>query len=248
MSTKTKFPISKLHQAEFIQFIVSTMETLDDHPLDYSDDMADSIIARLKANLPGLKASLSPKNTSDTSQAIREALSLRNRDLTAFRFALRGHQSDREKENIEAYENLSLLLSQYKDLSRGNLEETFARLASFLEKLGQEPYSNNINTLSLTQNLTNLTTSNKALYTLYRRRYKEKSIKPNQTIGDIRERVTTDYQLLYNHFQTRLSIKPSDTCLKIIQGWNDIRKEHYLKIKLRKSKNDTEITEHKTTD
>lgn len=239
----TKLSIQRLNQAELVQLMTRSMDILDKKQVTISDDMAASLVSRIKRTLPSLKATLKAKPITVSSKEIKAATKLRNSDRLAFFHALQAYQSTRSQDKQKAYQQLISLWNQYKTISGKNAKEACTLVSSFLDKLGTDHYSNAIEDLNLAEFMENLKTSQAALYNLYllRSQTKAESVSINSDI--IRQAITADYKLLYNHLYNKVSFNPDDDSKNILSLLDDIRKEFQLTIKRRSTKKATLHTE-----
>lgn len=239
MSKPTTLNINRLTNAEFIQLISRTLDSLDKKDRGYSDGLYDSLIARIKKNLPTLSSAIKSKSSNINYEDIKNATDLRNGDITALYYAIKSQKMARQKEKHQAYRTLLELINQFKNIKKGNAKAVSTLVSTLLKKLDLEPNSQAIEMLSLTELVKNLKESQTALYSLYVLRSNTESDKIDINSTEIRDSITLDYKTIYTYLQAKLYGNPEDDCKPVVKILDTIRKDfqHTIKIRTKKTEN-----------
>lgn len=236
MTSNVTLPTSRLNKIEFIQLITSSLDSLEKKGDVYSDNTTEALLSRIKKNLPQLKASLIQQRGSQFTKDIREAQTNRNNHFTGLTLMIMGQRYLPQKEKQDAYKQLSQLFKNYTKMKIGNMEQGLALGNDLILKLVEEPYSQAITELNLSEFVDYFKTAQTKLYQLYLKRSQDNSSQKPSQYSDSRETVETDYRKLYNYLQAKLIVDDQDECLSMVTLLNDIRREHAINLKHKKSK------------
>lgn len=224
---KIRIPLyaQHLNQAEFVQLMSSTVDTLKQYRSSSNDPMVDDLTQRLEDSLPLMKESLKQKRGSDLTKELKQALKIRNIDFSAFVGGLKLFQNARTVEKLKAYRLLQELVELYKTAPTANMQESSALMDSLLARLAQPPYSEAVNMLMLEEAVANLRDSQKKSYSLYLQRCQDTSTRVKIDSAKIRKNMFKDYSLLYNHLVNKVSYDANASEKVILQILNDIRQD-----------------------
>ena len=224
---KIRIPLyaQHLNQAEFIQLMSSTVDTLKQYRSSSNDPMVADLTQRLEDSLPLMKESLKQKRGSDLTKELKQALKIRNIDFSAFVSGLKLFQNARTVEKLKAYRLLQELVELYKTAPTANMQESSALMDSLLARLAQPPYSEAVTMLMLEEAVANLRDSQEKSYSLYLQRCQDTSTRVKIDSAKIRKNMFKDYSLLYNHLVNKVSYDANASEKVILQILNDIRQD-----------------------
>jgi|GEM_PF-952302 len=224
---KIRIPLyaQHLNQAEFIQLMSSTVDTLKQYRSSSNDPMVADLTQRLEDSLPLMKESLKQKRGSDLTKELKQALKIRNIDFSAFVGGLKLFQNARTVEKLKAYRLLQELVELYKTAPTANMQESSALMDSLLARLAQPPYSEAVTMLMLEEAVANLRDSKEKSYSLYLQRCQDTSTRVKIDSAKIRKNMFKDYSLLYNHLVNKVSYDANASEKVILQILNDIRQD-----------------------
>ncbi|WP_392453113.1 DUF6261 family protein [Streptococcus parasuis] len=224
---KIRIPLyaQHLNQAEFIQLMSSTVDTLKQYRSSSNDPMVADLTQRLEDSLPLMRESLKQKRGSDLTKELKQALKIRNIDFSAFVGGLKLFQNARTVEKLKAYRLLQELVELYKSAPTANMQESSALMDSLLARLAQPPYSEAVTMLMLEEAVANLRESQEKSYSLYLQRCQDTSTRVKIDSAKIRKNMFKDYSLLYNHLVNKVSYDANASEKVILQILNDIRQD-----------------------
>ena len=224
---KIRIPLyaQHLNQAEFVQLMSSTVDTLKQYRSSSNDPMVADLTQRLEDSLPLMKKSLKQKRGSDLTKELKQALKIRNIDFSAFVGGLKLFQNARTVEKLKAYRLLQELVELYKTAPTANMQESSALMDSLLARLAQPPYSEAVTMLMLEEAVANLRESQEKSYSLYLQRCQDTGTRVKIDSAKIRKNMFKDYSLLYNHLVNKVSYDANASEKVILQILNDIRQD-----------------------
>ena len=224
---KIRIPLyaQHLNQAEFVQLMSSTVDTLKQYRSSSNDPMVADLTQCLEDSLPLMKKSLKQKRGSDLTKELKQALKIRNIDFSAFVGGLKLFQNARTVEKLKAYRLLQELVELYKTAPTANMQESSALMDSLLARLAQPPYSEAVTMLMLEEAVANLRDSQEKSYSLYLQRCQDTSTRVKIDSAKIRKNMFKDYSLLYNHLVNKVSYDANASEKVILQILNDIRQD-----------------------
>ena len=224
---KIRIPLyaQHLNQAEFVQLMSSTVDTLKQYRSSSNNPMVADLTQRLEDSLPLMKKSLKQKRGSDLTKELKQALKIRNIDFSAFVGGLKLFQNARTVEKLKAYRLLQELVELYKTAPTANMQESSALMDSLLTRLAQPPYSEAVTMLMLEEAVANLRDSQEKSYSLYLQRCQDTSTRVKIDSAKIRKNMFKDYSLLYNHLVNKVSYDANASEKVILQILNDIRQD-----------------------
>lgn len=224
---KIRIPLyaQHLNQAEFVQLMSSTVDTLKQYRSSSNDPMVSDLTQRLEDSLLLMKESLKQKRGSDLTKELKQALKIRNIDFSAFVGGLKLFQNARTVEKLKAYRLLQELVELYKTAPTANMQESSALMDSLLARLAQPPYSEAVTMLMLEEAVANLRDSQEKSYSLYLQRCQDTSTRVKIDSAKIRKNMFKDYSLLYNHLVNKVSYDANASEKVILQILNDIRQD-----------------------
>ena len=224
---KIRIPLyaQHLNQAEFVQLMSSTVDTLKQYRSSSNNPMVADLTQRLEDSLPLMKKSLKQKRGSDLTKELKQAHKIRNIDFSAFVGGLKLFQNARTVEKLKAYRLLQELVELYKTAPTANMQESSALMDSLLARLAQPPYSEAVTMLMLEEAVANLRDSQEKSYSLYLQRCQDTSTRVKIDSAKIRKNMFKDYSLLYNHLVNKVSYDANASEKVILQILNDIRQD-----------------------
>lgn len=224
---KIRIPLyaQHLNQAEFVQLMSSTVDTLKQYRSSSNNPMVADLTQRLEDSLPLMRESLKQKRGSDLTKELKQALKIRNIDFSAFVGGLKLFQNARTVEKLKAYRLLQELVELYKTAPTANMQESSALMDSLLARLAQPPYSEAVTMLMLEEAVANLRDSQEKSYSLYLQRCQDTSTRVKIDSAKIRKNMFKDYSLLYNHLVNKVSYDANASEKVILQILNDIRQD-----------------------
>ena len=224
---KIRIPLyaQHLNQAEFVQLMSSTVDTLKQYRSPSNDPMVADLTQRLEDSLPLMRESLKQKRGSDLTKELKQALKIRNIDFSAFVGGLKLFKNARTVEKLKAYRLLQELVELYKTAPTANMQESSALMDSLLTRLAQPPYSEAVTMLMLEEAVANLRDSQEKSYSLYLQRCQDTSTRVKIDSAKIRKNMFKDYSLLYNHLVNKVSYDANASEKVILQILNDIRQD-----------------------
>ena len=224
---KIRIPLyaQHLNQAEFVQLMSSTVDTLKQYRSSSNNPMVADLTQRLEDSLPLMRESLKQKRGSDLTKELKQALKIRNIDFSAFVGGLKLFQNARTVEKLKAYRLLQELVELYKTAPTANMQESSALMDSLLARLAQPPYSEAVTMLMLEEAVANLRDSQEKSYSLYLQRCQDTSTRVKIDSAKIRKNMFKDYSLLYNHLVNKVSYNANASEKVILQILNDIRQD-----------------------
>ncbi|MGQ7672175.1 DUF6261 family protein [Streptococcus suis] len=224
---KIRIPLyaQHLNQAEFVQLMSSTVDTLKQYRSSSNNPMVADLTQCLEDSLPLMKKSLKQKRGSDLTKELKQALKIRNIDFSAFVGGLKLFQNARTVEKLKAYRLLQELVELYKTAPTANMQESSALMDSLLARLAQPPYSEAVTMLMLEEAVANLRDSQEKSYSLYLQRCQDTSTRVKIDSAKIRKNMFKDYSLLYNHLVNKVSYDANASEKVILQILNDIRQD-----------------------
>ena len=224
---KIRIPLyaQHLNQAEFVQLMSSTVDTLKQYRSSSNNPMVADLTQCLEDSLPLMKESLKQKRGSDLTKELKQALKIRNIDFSAFVGGLKLFQNARTVEKLKAYRLLQELVELYKTAPTANMQESSALMDSLLARLAQPPYSEAVTMLMLEEAVANLRESQEKSYSLYLQRCQDTSTRVKIDSAKIRKNMFKDYSLLYNHLVNKVSYDANASEKVILQILNDIRQD-----------------------
>lgn len=224
---KIRIPLyaQHLNQAEFVQLMSSTVDTLKQYRSSSNNPMVADLTQRLEDSLPLMKESLKQKRGSDLTKELKQAHKIRNIDFSAFVGGLKLFQNARTVEKLKAYRLLQELVELYKTAPTANMQESSALMDSLLARLAQPPYSEAVTMLMLEEAVANLRDSQEKSYSLYLQRCQDTSTRVKIDSAKIRKNMFKDYSLLYNHLVNKVSYDANASEKVILQILNDIRQD-----------------------
>ena len=224
---KIRIPLyaQHLNQAEFVQLMISTVDTLKQYRSSSNDPMVADLTQRLEDSLPLMRESLKQKRGSDLTKELKQALKIRNIDFSAFVGGLKLFQNARTVEKLKAYRLLQEQVELYKTAPTANMQESSALMDSLLARLAQPPYSEAVTMLMLEEAVANLRDSQEKSYSLYLQRCQDTSTRVKIDSAKIRKNMFKDYSLLYNHLVNKVSYDANASEKVILQILNDIRQD-----------------------
>ena len=224
---KIRIPLyaQHLNQAEFVQLMSSTVDTLKQYRSSSNAPMVSDLTQRLEDSLPLMKESLKQKRGSDLTKELKQAHKIRNIDFSAFVGGLKLFQNARTVEKLKAYRLLQELVELYKTAPTANMQESSALMDSLLARLAQPPYSEAVTMLMLEEAVANLRDSQEKSYSLYLQRCQDTSTRVKIDSAKIRKNMFKDYSLLYNHLVNKVSYDANASEKVILQILNDIRQD-----------------------
>ncbi len=204
MEKLTSVDLSRLHHAEFGQFIVRFFEDFSNSGLNAQTDadfkrMADHI----QSQIPTYNSALDQIKASEESTKMADADAVRDADLQALRDAVKPYRYAKTKTEKDAYVTIKLLLNEYKNVQYASYEEETNRLNMLVEKLLSSEYSFHVSALSIVKFANHLSDSNAAFNSIFARR----SFQTTFDVKALRKTLTHDYKQMANYIVTLANVK-----------------------------------------
>ncbi|SIP86459.1 hypothetical protein SAMN05880574_10172 [Chryseobacterium sp. RU37D] len=208
MEKLIRVDLSRLHHAEFGQFIVRFFEDFSSSNLNTNTDtdfkrMFDAI----KSQSLIYNAALDQVKASEESAKIAEADNVRDADLQALRDAVKPYRNAKTQTEKDAYATIKLLLNQYKNVQHASYEEETNKLNTLVEKLLSSEYSFHVSALSIVKFANHLSDSNRAFYTIFSKHSYQESQKQTFDVKVLRTRLAHDYKQISNYIATLADVK-----------------------------------------
>ena len=200
--------ISRLHHAEFGQFIVRFFEDFSSSTLDVNADPDfKRMFNTIQSQVPTFNSALDQIRASEESIKIAEADTIRDADLQALKDAIKPYRNAKSQAEKDAYIAIKLLLSQYKNVQHASFEEETNRLNMLVEKLLSSEYSFHVSALSIVKFANHLSDSNAAFNNIFARRSYQASQKQAYDVKALRKTLTHDYKQMANYIATLANVK-----------------------------------------
>ncbi|SDR14731.1 hypothetical protein SAMN05421664_3789 [Chryseobacterium soldanellicola] len=203
--------LSRLHHAEFGQFIVRFFEDFGSSTLNANTDsdfkrMSDAI----QAQIPMFNSALDQVRASEESLKIADADAIRDADLQALRDAIKPYRNAKTQIERDAYTAIKLLLNEYKNVQYASFEEETNKLNMLVDQLLSSEYSFHVSVLSIVKFANHLSDSNTAFNTAFAKRSYETSQKQTYDVKALRRNLSHDYKQMANYIASLANVK-SDT-------------------------------------
>lgn len=200
--------LSRLHHAEFGQFIVRFFEDFGSSSLDvHTDPDFKRMFDTIQAQIPTFNSALDQIRASEESIKIAEADAIRDADLQALRDAIKPYRNAKSQAEKDAFVAIGLLLNQYKNIQHASFEEETNKLNTLVEKLLSSEYSFHVSALSIVKFANHLSDSNVAFNRIFAQRSYQASQKQTYDVKALRKTLTHDYKLMANYIVTLANVK-----------------------------------------
>ncbi|WP_027379523.1 DUF6261 family protein [Chryseobacterium daeguense] len=208
MKKLTPVDLSRLHYAEFGQFIVLFIEDFSDSNLNTDTD-ADfkRMFDNIQAQILHYTSTLDHIKTSQESVKIAEADAVRNTDLQVLKDAVKPYRYAKTQAEKNAYSAIKVLLSQYRDIQHASYEEETNRLNMLVEKLLSSEYSFHVSALSIVKFANHLSDSNAAFNSIFSKCSFGIQHKQASEVKALRRNLTHDYKQMANYIATLANVK-----------------------------------------
>lgn len=219
-----KLEVSRLHNAEFAQFLIRFFEDFDKSniSLDKDIDFKNKFEA-LNNDLPAFNRTLNQVRAKEESKQLAIMDKHRSDDMKAFRDALNAYKNSRNENYKKAYTVLNNVIFQYKKVESNNYEEQTILINSLINKFKEEECSKYIYILKLKEFLDTLEKSNIDFNELFSHRSYNSSKKMSVNVLDLRRKMTSQYKVLADYILALANVKESEYYVSILAIINNIR-------------------------
>ena len=197
-----KLEVSRLHNAEFAQFLIRFFEDFDKSNISLDEDIDfKNKFEALNNDLPAFNRTLNQVRAKEESKQLAIMDKHRGDDMKAFRDALNAYKNSRNENYKKAYTVLNNVIFQYKKVESNNYEEQTILINSLINKFKEEECSKYIYILKLKEFLDTLEKSN----------------------IDLRRKMTSQYKVLADYILALANVKESEYYVSILAIINNIR-------------------------
>ncbi len=217
--------VSRLHHAEFGQFIIRFFEDFDKTTLDAAAD-ADfkTMFEGLHAKIPNYNAGLEQIRASEESEKIAKADIVRDDDMQALKDSLKPFRNAKTQSEKDAYTAIKIIMDQYKGVENNSYEEETNRLNTLITKLQSAETADHIAVLGITKFINHLSDSNTAFNDLFAHRSFQTSQKITYDVKALRRTLTKDYRKMANYITAMAEVKTGDYYKDVLTVLNNGRK------------------------
>ena len=217
--------VTKLHQAEFGQFIIRFYEDFAKTSLDASTD-ADfkTMYDGLQAQIPTYNAALDQVRASEESKKIAEADQVRDSDVQALKDSIKPYKNAKTQAEKDAYTAVKIVLDQYKGVEGNSYEEETNKLNLLTAKLLSADYTSALATLGIKKFVEHLSASNTAFNELFAHRSYQTSQKVTYNVKALRKTMFQDYGKMANYVVTLANVKTDAFYKSVLDVINNSRK------------------------
>lgn len=224
MKKLTSVDLSRLHHAEFGQFIVRLFEDFSNSGLNANtDEDFKRMFTNIQAQIPVYTAALDQIKANDESARMADADKIRDADLRALRDALKPYRNAKTQTEKDAYNTVKLLLNAYKNVQHASYEEETNKLNILVEKLLSSEYSFHVSALGIVKFANHLSDSNAAFNTIFARRTYQTSQQPTFDVKALRKILTHDYKQMTNYIVTLANVKDQVFYKDVLTVINNVR-------------------------
>ena len=220
-----KFDITRLHHAEFGQFIDRFINDFSEANLDLNTDTDfKTIFEGLKAKTPAYNKALMQIRENENTKKIAELDKERDNDFQALKDSIKPYRNAKKAPQIKAYNTLKILLDEYKNIATLSYEEETKKISSLLSSLKSSDYQPHITTLKIEEFTSELEKSNTAFNTLFGERSAQNIGKVSYDTKALRKEITDIYRKLTNYIIALVEIKTDPFYRKTLEVINNSRK------------------------
>ena len=220
-----KFDITRLHHAEFGQFIDRFINDFSEANLDLNTDTDfKTIFEGLKAKTPAYNKALMQIRENENTKKIAELDKERDNDFQALKDSIKPYRNAKKAPQIKAYNTLKILLDEYKNIATLSYEEETKKISSLLSSLKSSDYQPHITTLKIEEFTSELEKSNTAFNTLFGERSAQNIGKGSYDTKALRKEITDIYRKLTNYIIALVEIKTDPFYRKTLEVINNSRK------------------------
>ncbi len=217
MNAQKLYPIDlvRLHHAEAGQFINRFFEDVAQATLNLSvDEDLEGLYQKINEQRPVFQKALDQIRAQQETEQIALLDQNRDHDIQALRFALKAYRTSRNTDKQKAYTELSIILTQYKDVEDDNYEQETIRLTNLVSLLTDSSHTAAVSLLKLNEFVTELASSNTAFNTLFANRSYQVSAKTVYDVKALRKELFTDYKLLADYVLSMAKVKATTPLYK----------------------------------
>lgn len=237
-----RLDVSRLHNAEFGQFLTRFFEDFEKSEIDPEQDADFKKKFDLLANdLPVFNRALNQVRASEESKQLALLDKYRGNDVKALRDALRAYRNTRNEMYKKAYEVIFPIINQYKGVEYNNYEEQTIMVNSLVNRLKEPNSMKYLMLLKLMEFVENVEHSNQAFNDLFAHRSYTASQKTSVNVKDLRKKMLVEYKMLTEYVLALANVKEDDYYRSILAIINNGR-SYYSDILSRRDsnkKNDT---------
>ena len=221
----TPLDVTKLHHAEFGQFIIRFFEDFEKTSLDAALD-ADfkAMYDGLQAQIPTYNSALEQIRASEESDKIADADQVRDGDMQALRYSIMPFRSAKTQAEKDAYTAVKIVLDQFKGVETNSYEEETNKLNLLTTKLLSADYSAALTTLGIKKFVEHLLASNTAFNDLFAHRSYQTSQKVTYNVKALRKTMLDDYSKMINYIVAMANVKSDAFYKSVLDVINNSRK------------------------
>lgn len=233
--------LSKLHQAEFGQFISRFFEDVENTSIDVETD-ADFkfLFDELKAKIPTYNKALEQVRASEESKRIAELDKVRGKDLQAFKDSIKPYKSGKTTAQKEAYTAIKIVLDTHKNVVKEGYEKQTSQINTLISILRSEKYAPHITTLKVGYFLQEVENSNKAFNDAFAFRSAQNLQRETYNAKELRKEMTEIYQRISNYIVSVAFVRQDAFYKKVLEALNNSRKYFADVVAIRAAKSSKE--------
>ncbi len=220
-----KFDISRLHHAEFGQFITRLFEDFTQSKISIEKD-ADfkTLFEQLKAKKPIYGKALEQIRENENTQKISELDTERDQDFQALRDSIKPYRNTKKDQQKQAYNALKIVLDEYRKVTALSYEEQTKKINTLIATLKGTENKAHISALNIGGFLEELEQSNTAFNTLFGQRSAQNIGKESFDTKALRREMTEIYRKLCAYVLALAEIKSDEFYKKALEIINNSRK------------------------
>ena len=224
-NTLVKPDLSKMHNAEFSQFLTRFFEDFAGSGIALDTDTTfKSLYESLKTKITTYDKALEQVRGKEESKKISELDKVRDADMQALKDSIKPYRNAKTEAKQKAYHAIKLVLDNYKDVTKDTYEEETKRLNTLISTLKSATYQAQVETLKIGEFLSELETSNTAFNELFSHRSLKDLQKEVYNIKDLRKELTDIYQRLSAYIIANAQVKDEAFFTKTLEVLNNSRK------------------------
>ena len=223
--TLQKLEASRLQNAEFGQLLTRLFEDIAKSGIDLSEDEAlKKVLENLKEYLKTYDKALEQTYYNEESKNLAKLDKVRDADMKALRASIKPYRNAKTDAQKDAYTNISMLFSSYKDVEVQAYEIQTKRMSTLISLLKSEKYANDVSVLKILPFVEELEKSNSAFDVIFAKRSHMNIEKTNYNIKSLRKEMGDNYRKMYNYVFSSAEVKQSDFYIKLLDIINNSRK------------------------
>lgn len=220
-----KLEVSRLQNVEFGQLLTRLFDDIAKSEIDLSGDEAiKRVLNGLKEKLITYDKALEQTYYNEESKNLAKLDKVRDDDMKALRASIKPYRTAKTEAQKNAYHNLSMLFSTYKDVETQAYETQTKRLNTLLSLLKSEKYVNDVSVLKILPFVEELEKSSSEFDTVFSKRSHMNLEKPTYNIKSMKKEMTEDYRKVCNYVFASAEMKQEEFYIKMLDVVNNSRK------------------------